>query len=136
MKQLLFCLASLLLLASPSLAFEEHEHVGGEKDTTWRSGWGVTDSGARLTYRVADVQTGRITLSYLIPGDDNIVTKEGFRYWSTGEINCKEFSFEYFYVYNTKREKDSGAMTDDLRTMAIEFCGEYQSAFRDTPYFK
>ena len=110
--------------------------MGGEKDTTWKSGCGVTDSGARLTYRVADVKTGQKTLSYLISGDDNIVTTEGFRYWSTGEINYKDFSFEYFYVYNTQRKKDSGAITDDLRTMAIEFCGEYQSAFKDSPYFK
>ena len=105
MKCLLNGLVSLLLLASPSLGFEELVEVVEEKGTTWNSGWGMMESGARLTWRVADVKTGRITLSFLIAGDDNVVTKDGFRYWSTGEVNCREGTFEYFYVYNAKKRK-------------------------------
>ena len=102
MKCLLTGLASLLL-ASPSLAFEEVVEEG--KGTTWNSGWGMMESGARLTWRVADVKTGRITLLFLTAGDDNIVTRDGLRYWSTGEVNCREGTFEYFYVYNAKKRK-------------------------------
>ena len=103
MKCLLSGLASLLLLASPSIAVEEA--VEECKGTTWNSGWGMMESGARLTWRVADVKTGRITLSFLIAGDDNVVTKDGVRVWSTGEVNCREGTFEYFYVYNAKKER-------------------------------
>ena len=28
--------------------------------------------------------------SFLIPGEDNLVTDDGYRYWTTGAINCKE----------------------------------------------
>ena len=56
MKCLLTDLVSLLLLASPSLAFEEVLEEG--KGTTWNSGWGMMESGARLTWRVADVKQG------------------------------------------------------------------------------
>ena len=87
MKCLLTGLASLLL-ASPSLAFEELVEVEEGKGTTWNSGWGMMESEARLTWRVADVKTGRITLSFLIAGDDNIVARDWFRYWSAGEVNC------------------------------------------------
>ena len=83
MKCLLSGLASLLLLASPSIAVEEA--VEECKGTTWNSGWGMMESGARLTWRVADVKTGQITLSFLIAVDDNVVSNNGFRYWSTGE---------------------------------------------------
>ena len=83
MKCLLSGLASLLLLASPSIAVEEA--VEECKVTTWNSGWGMMESGARLTRRVADVKTGQITLSFLIAVDDNVVSNNGFRYWSTGE---------------------------------------------------
>ena len=83
MKCLLSGLASLLLLASPSLAVEEAVEEG--KGTTWNSGWGMMESGARLAWRVADVTTGQITLSFLIAVDDNVVSNNGFRYWSTGE---------------------------------------------------
>ena len=135
MKCLLTGLASLLLLASPSLAFEELVEVEEGKGTTWNSGWGMMESGARLTWRVADVKTGRITLSFLIAGDDNIVTRDGLRYWSTGEVNCREGTFEYFYVYDAKKRKGLEAETDDLRAMAFEFCGEYKSVFKDSPYY-
>ena len=128
MKCLLTGLASLLLLASPSLAFEEVVEEG--KGTTWNSGWGMMESGARLTWRVADLKTGRITLSFLIAGDDNIMTRDGLRYWSTGEVNCREGTFEYFYVYNAKKRKGLEAETDDLITMAFEFCGEYKMSLR------
>ena len=56
MKCLLTGLVSLLRLASPSLAFEEVLEEG--KGTTWNSGWGMMESGARLTWRVADVKQG------------------------------------------------------------------------------
>ena len=62
-----------------------------------------------------------LTLSLLIVADDNIVTKDGFRYWSTGKINWREGCFQCFYVYNAKKRKGLDTAVDDLKTKAFEF---------------
>ena len=103
MKCLLSGLASLLL-ASPSLAVEEA--VEEVKGTTWNSGWGMMESGVRLTWRVADVKTKQITLSFLIAVDDNVVSNNGFRYWSTGEgKSTVDKLLLSIYVCNVKKRK-------------------------------
>ena len=38
--------------------------------------------------------------SFLIPGEDNLVTNDGYRYWTTGAINCKENNYRANNVFS------------------------------------
>ena len=69
-------------------------------------------------------------MSFLIAGDDNVVSRDGFRYWSTEEVNCRDGTFKYFYVYNAKKRKGLEAETDDLRTMTFAFWGDTRVSLR------
>jgi len=132
MKCLLFGLTSLLLTCSQALAREE---APSTKGTTWKSGWGQMNSGELVSWRVADVKTGRMNWSFLIPGDHNSVTDDGYRYWSPGEINCKKGFYKTFIVFAADVD-DLESLKDNVAKLASNFCDVYESGFKNSPYYK
>ena len=60
------------------------------KRAEWKSSWARMKSGALVTWLVADLKTECMDWSFLIPGADNLVTDDGYRYWSSGAMNCHE----------------------------------------------
>ena len=135
MKHLLFGLASFLIAGSPVLAFDD---VFEEKGSDWDSGYGrLFISDALISWRVSDVNSGRINWSFLIPGDDNIKSDDGYTYWSSGEINCKDGTFKAHHVRDAKKVVGSmDAQFKRVSDLGGEFCLFYQQEFKDSPYYK
>lgn len=135
MKHLLLGLASFMIVGSPALALDD---VFEEKGSDWDSGYGrLFSSGALISWRVSDVISGRINWSFLIPGDDNIKADDGYRYWSVGEINCKEGTFKAHHVRDEKKVVGSpDVQFKRMSDLGGEFCLFYQQEFKDSPYYK
>ena len=135
MKHLLFGLASFLIVGSPALALDD---VFEENGSDWDSGYGrLFISGALISWRVSDVISGRINWSFLIPGDDNTKSDDGYRYWSVGEINCKEGTIKVGHVRDEKKVVGSpDAQLKKLTDLGGEFCFFYRQEFKDSPYYK
>ena len=70
--------------------------------------------------------------SFLIPGDDNLVTDDGCRYWSTGAIYCKENIYWASVVFNNYEGNEHGAVDG----LAGEFCEDDQNDSEDFPCFQ
>ena len=136
MKHLLFGLASFLIAGSPMLASEEMSPV---RSATWQSGWGRITKGAStgslVSWQVSDVKSGRINWAFLIPGDNNSVTADGYSIWSPGEINCKKGTYRAFIIFDGK-DQNFGALDKAIETLATDFCDAYEDGFKDSPYYK
>ena len=132
MKRFLFGLALLLLAGPQALASGE---APSTKGSTWKSGWGQMNSGELVAWRVADVKTGRMNWSFLIPGDHNSVTDEGYRYWSPGEINCKKGVYKAFIIF-AGDDNNLESLKDNVARLASNFCDVYASGFKSSPYYK
>ena len=134
MKHLLFGLASLLMAGSLALALDDAFEIKG---SDWESGYGRLGSGALIAWRVSNVNSGRINWSFLIPGDDNIKADDEYRYWSAGEINCKEGTFKFHHVRDGEKVVGSpDAQHKRMSDLGGEFCAFYQQEFKDSPYYQ
>ena len=132
MKCLLLGLASLLMADTPALASGEAPSVGS---TTWEAGWGRMSSGALVSWQVSDVKSGRMNWAFLIPSSNNSVTDDGYRYWSPGEINCREGVYRAFTIFDGNI-KILDALDKEVGKLASDFCTIYEDGFKDSPYYQ
>ena len=68
----------------------------------------------------------------MIPGDVNLVTDDGCRYWSPGAIHCKDNIHWASDVFKNYEGNEHGAVDG----LVAEFCDDYQNVFEDFPCFQ